>query len=575
MDATPIRDLAVIGNRRTIALVDRVGRILWYCPSRFDRPSLFASLLDPDAGAWQVRGVELEPAERCYIGESAVLKTSMRTDSGEWTFTDWMPIGEHWKPALCRELSPAPTGADIEISPRPNYAQAEPDLSVGGNTIVINGCHYLYSSHTPWVENGTIRYTIAQGESAWFVLADEPLSEVSAGQLAYWREQTLKRWDDLHWQTRYSGIYERKVKDSLRALRLLTFEDNGGILAAGTLGLPEELGGERNYDYRYIWLRDASMIVSALVRAGSEGTEERRYLGFLCESYQRTKGQVPLPPFTTLDGEAAPPTKELPWRGYRGSHPVLMGNGAGQQVQMGGFANVLIAAKLVYNNYDTREHWDVAQGLADYLAQHWQEPDNGIWEEQVKKQYTTSKVISTVALEYIAEHADDPAQARRWREAAQAIRRFVAEHCLTADGAYSAVAGGEAVDVSAALFSSWGYTQADSPEMLATIARLERDYSQDGELYWRHLECFDSRREGAFLAGTLWVAQYWVMRRDFGRAERILEAALEYANDLGLFAEEAHPQSREMLGNFPQTFVHAALIGTVIDLKAARQDQKD
>jgi GH15 family glucan-1,4-alpha-glucosidase len=575
MDATPIRDLAVIGNRRTIALVDRLGRILWYCPGRFDRPSLFAGLLDPDAGVWQVSGVDLEPAERYYIGESAVLKTLVRTPKGEWTFTDWMPLGEHWKPALCRELSPAPTAADVKISPRPDYAQAEPDLSVEGDTVVINGCHHLYASHTPWVEKGSIRYTIAAGESAWFVLADEPLHGVSQAQLTHWREQTLKRWDELHWQTRYSGIYEREVKDSLRALRLLTYEDNGGILASGTLGLPEALGGERNYDYRYIWLRDASMIVSALVRAGSEGTEERRYLGFLCKSYQRTDAKVPLPPFTTLDGEAAPPTKELLWRGYRGSHPVLMGNGAGQQVQIGGFANVLIAAKLIYNNYDTREHWDVAQGLADYLAQHWQEPDNGIWEEQAKRQYTTSKVISAVALDYIAEHADDPAQAKRWRAAAKDIRRFVAEHCITSDGAYAAVAGEEAVDVSAALFPSWGYTQADSPAMQATIARLERDYSHKGELYWRHLEEFDSRREGAFLAGTLWVAQYWVLREDFERAERILQAALEYANDLGLFAEEAQPKGQEMLGNFPQAFVHAALIGTVVDLKAARRNLED
>ncbi len=199
------------------------------------------------------------------------------------------------------------------------------------------------------------------------------------------------------------------------------------------------------------------------------------------------------------------------------------------------------------------------------MSEHWQEPDYGPWEERERRQYTASKVIVACGLDSLADFAESEPQWRRWRAAVGAIRDFVARECLTSEGAYAAVAGGEAVDVSAALFPIWAYTKADSPEMLATMNALERDHAA-GHLYRRHLERFGAK-EGAFLAGTLWVAQYWVMRGDPKRAQAILDAALAGANDLGLFAEELDPESGEMLGNFPQTFVHAAFIGAVVDLR--------
>ncbi len=240
-------------------------------------------------------------------------------------------------------------------------------------------------------------------------------------------------------------------------------------------------------------------------------------------------------------------------------------------MQLDAYGNVLLAAKLIYERFNTREHWGVIERLAEFLCEHWQDDDYGIWEERRKRPYVAGKVLAAVALEYIAEHSRDPAQAARWRAAAAAARVWVAGNALTAAGAYAYVAGEEGVDVTAALYPVWGFCAPDSPEMLATLAALEGKYCQD-HLYWRHLADGD-RREGAFLAGTLWVAQYWVMR-DPPRARVILDAVLAYANDLGLLPEMADPRTREPLGNGPQTFVHAALIGLVVDLAAAEQAQE-
>jgi GH15 family glucan-1,4-alpha-glucosidase len=227
-----------------------------------------------------------------------------------------------------------------------------------------------------------------------------------------------------------------------------------------------------------------------------------------------------------------------------------------------------LAAKLIYARHDTRDHWDTVRAVADFVAEHWREPDYGIWEEHRRQQYTASKVIMSCGLRYIADFADTEAQARRWRGIAAEIAEYVARHCLNSEGAYAAVAGGEAVDVSAALFPIWGFVEADAPEVLATIRALERDHSVD-HLYWRHLEELAPRTEGAFLAGTIWMGQYWIMRGDLERARTVLDAALAYANDLGFFAEEADPGSLRMLGNFPQTFVHAAFIGAAVDYRNA------
>lgn len=582
-DFPEIRDLAVIGDRRTAALVTTDGSIVWYCPGRFDRPSLFASLLDPERGGTWTIEAEKDSAfkTRRYLEDSGVLQTSFQISEGEFQITDWMPVGDNLPHGICRQVSPANSDVMMTLQPAPNYARNKAILRHREQTVEITHqisekekeSFYLYASHPLQISEEVVQIQIPRGEQGWAVLLNKPLDLPIANELDDWLEITIKRWRQITSHIKYYGPYQKEVASSIRALRLLTFEENGGIIAAPTTSLPEVVGGRRNYDYRYVWLRDAGMIVSSLIRAGSDGTEDRRFLDFICR-YDHDYGKLPLLPFLTLSGETAPDIEPLDLKGYKNSKPVRIGNVANKQLQLDAYANVLLAAKLIYSRFDTREHWYLVEKLADFLTDNWREPDNGMWEEQILRQYTSSKVITACGLKFIAEHAQNETQAKRWRSAASDIRDYVAQECINSEGAYAAYAGGEAVDVSAALFPVWNYTAPDTPEMLATMKALERDYSTDN-LYRRNLAQFDSNKEGAFLAGTLWVAQYWIMRRDFEKVTAILNAALKYSNDLGFFAEEADPNTGQMLGNFPQTFVHSALIGAVIDLKAALEEKPE
>ena len=569
-----IRDLAIIGDQRTAAVLTRDATVVWYCPGRFDHPSLLAGLLDPNGGTWRIDLPGARPARRMYLEESGVLETRLRVGLGECAVTDWMTAGPDAPRGLvCRLFAEAPGEARVSLEPRPDYARTASDLVRLEHSVGIgNGGHRLYASHRLIVEGNAVVFTLPQGEAGWAVLSDSALEvPPTRRDLDRWLDVTLGYWRKLAALAAYEGPYKRYVVASLRAIRLLSHEASGGIIAAATTSLPEVPGGPRNWDYRYAWLRDAGMIVSALTRLGGDVTEATRYLDFMCRS-RGSSSKYPMAVFTTLDGEAAPKQEILGLAGFDHSRPVTIGNNAGDQLQLDGFANVLLAAKLLYQRTDHRPHWDAVEEIAEFLVEHWREPDHGIWEEEGRCQYTANKVIVACALASVAEFSDDAPQAKRWRAVVGEIRAFISENCLTKEGAYAAVAGGQAVDVAAALFPAWGYIEAGAPEMRATIATLERDHSWNGLLYWRHLECADARSEGTFLAGAFWVAQYWVLQGDLERAGRILDAGLGYANDLGLFAEEADPREEHtcrMLGNFPQSFVHAAFIGAVIDLKHA------
>ena len=576
-----IEDLAIIGDRRTAALVDKHGRVVWYCPEQFDAPTLFASLLDAEKGGhWALSpadAAKLSFTERRYLEQSGVLTTTLSVTGGAqgpWQITDFMPLGDGLPRGLCRRFSLAPASITFTLRAAPNYARdtAKPHTVDGGVCITKNS--YLYASAALSIDGAEVRFTLPQGEAGWAFLSNEPLAQPSSDEVDGWLETTLVSWRKIGSHSAYEGPYQREVNDSLRALRLLTFDDEGGagggIIAAATSSLPEVLGGERNYDYRYVWLRDAGMGVRALLHEDSDGAEGKRFLNFIATCAPKLPDK-PMPPFFTVAGHVAPGEFALELSGYKNSRPVNIGNGANKQLQLDGYGDVLLAACLVYERcYEADQkrenlpHWDTMRGVADFLAGAWREPDYGIWEEREKKQYTVGKVLTACSLEAMARFAPED-DAARWRSVSREIRDYVAQHCLTPDGAYAAVVGGEAVDVSAALFPVWGYAEADTPEMVATVKAIEQLSS--GPLYHRHLERFDSAKEGTFLAATLWVAHYWVLRRDFVRARSILDAVLGYANDLGLWSEEADRQTGQALGNFPQTITHSAFISAVLDLR--------
>lgn len=568
---TPLHELALIGDRRTCALLDKQGNIVWYCPKRFDHPSFFAHLLDPEkGGAWMLEAEGLVFEKRAYLEDSALLQTQLSGEKGKLLLEDWMPLSARFY-GICRKLSASPVPYTMRIRHRPNYARQTPVLEQKGEKhATLEYDFHLYASHSLMVEEASISCQVPAGQEAWFILAEKALDQPGE-MLEEVRELSLKNWRRVASHITYKGPYEEEVRKSLRLLRMLTYAANGGIIAAATTSLPEVISGERNYDYRYVWLRDAAMIVSALARAGSDGEEERKFLSFMCSAMHRIP--KPVVPMLTLDMQPAGALQTLNLKGYKNSTPVQYGNGASEQLQLDANSNVLIAAKVIYNHYNIREHWETVQLMANFLVEHWQQKDHGMWEETPKHHYTSSKVIASISLQYIAEHSQDAEEKQRWQHTSSQIRKWVDDNCLTSEGAYAAYAGSQVVDVSAVLFPLWGYIDADTNAMLKTIEQLEKNNCQNN-LYRRQLLAFDSKKEGAFLAGTLWVAQYWVMRRNWNKVETILGAALRFMNDVGIMPEEGDPNTGEWLGNLPQTFVHASLIGAVIDYKEARYGSK-
>lgn len=557
----PIRDLGVVGDRRTAALVTRAGSVVWYCPERFDAPSLLAGLIDPERGGeWRVEG-DVTPLGRAYLGDSGVLETRVRTGSADVTLVDFMPYGPDLPRGVCR-LVRGSGGATLLLRAAPDFARRPPLLSHDGEAVQIDAHRWLSASHPLHIEGDTVRLSVPAGASGWAFLGDGPPDRANPEA---WLDATLTAWRGVASETVYSGPYEEVVRDSLRALRLLTYEETGSVISAATTSLPEVVGGKRNYDYRYVWFRDSGMIVRALSRLspGSEGTLGRGFMDFVCRYASGRDLTQPLPPLATVAAGDAPDVEELPLAGYRQSRPVRIGNAAVSQVQLDVYGNILLASADLYGPAELEEHWPVLEPVADYLCAHWGDPDNGIWEEEEVLPYLSGKVLGAVSLERLADLHPNPATGERWKKVAGEMRAWISAHGLTSEGAFAAVAGRDEVDVVAALYPAWGYCAPGAPEMRATLRVLERDHHAGG-LYWRTLQ-EQGTGEGAFLAGTLWVALYWTMV-DSSRAREILDTVLGYTNDLGLIAEEADPATGALLGNFPQTFVHSALLGVIGEL---------
>jgi GH15 family glucan-1,4-alpha-glucosidase len=380
-----------------------------------------------------------------------------------------------------------------------------------------------------------------------------------------WKQATLERWHELARTTTYEGPCAARVNAALRQLRLLVFEPTGAIVAAPTGGLPEVIGGQRNYDYRYSWLRDTAMIVRALLRSAARSSEAEHFLNFVARSREHARNP-PLDAVVTVDARPVPEESNPPLVGYEGSAPVRIGNRAGSQLQLDALGNFLIAAGLIYRERGRRPHWEVTQAIADFVASRWREPDSGIWESPTRRPYTSSKVFAACGLQAVAPFAD-VRRGARYQETADEIRGYVMGRCLTAEGAFATFEGAHGVDISAALFPIWSFCAPDAPQMQATVRALQRDYERD-RLLRRDDRTPQSGREGAFLPGTFWMAHYWACRGDADQARAYIDAGLAQANDLGLLPEEVDWQSGRALGNIPLGMTHASFLNAVADLAA-------
>lgn len=568
------RDLALIGDKKTCALIDKEGSVVWYCLWRFDQPSLFSLLVDQKGGFWSVEAERKQFKGRQFKGDSAVLLSEFAVDRGSFTATDFMPFSSEIS-GICRMFSPAPVSLKSRLFLKPDYGRSAAKLKKGsdGNTVHCSAFEfYIKASHPLIIHDQTVELNIPEGETGWCVLVDDKraLPVVSFENLQKALADTEEKWHAIMSNISYEGPYKEQLYQSYKAIQLLTHEHSGGILAAATTSLPEVIGGDRNYDYRYIWLRDTAMDVSALVRASSKGNEAERFLDFLCTGRNTNKKSL-FVPFYDLDNKPAPPETLLPGTGYRGSRPIRIGNGAFDQLQLDGQGNVLLAAKQVYQTNQKKPHWETIVSTANYLVKNWNKKDHGIWEEHQMEHYTSSKVLAAKGLEFLAEFAENEQQKDAWLAAATEIRKFVSENCMTSDGAYAVYAGAESVDVTAALYPVWWFDEPDSPAMKQTIKRIEEEYTA-GDLYRRHLVMSDSNKEGVFLAACLWMAQYYLTVKDTRRAKTIIDGVLHFATDLGFLPEEGDVKTGESLGNIPQTFVHASLIGAILDYKNATED---
>lgn len=495
-----IKDLALIGDKKTCSVVDKDGTIVWYCLWRFDQPSLLSLLIDEEGGFWSVEAEGKKFEDRQYNDDTAILVTRYAVDGGGFSVTDFMPMFCSIT-GICRMVSPAPVAVKTRLFIKPDYGRSSCSLTITNDcktAICRKNEFYIKSSHSLTVHDNTVEITIPPGEGGWVALVDDKrsLPSVTTEGLQYALHRTKEKWKSIMNNISYDGPFKEQVYQSYKAIQLVTHEYSGGILAAGTTSLPEQIGGERNYDYRYIWLRDTAMVTSALVRAGSKGNEAERFLDFLCTGRNTNKKNL-FVPFYDLDAKTAPDVTFIPGSGYKCSTPLRIGNGAFEQLQLDAQGNVLLAAKQVYNTTDKKPHWETIVRTADYLVSHWHKKDHGIWEEGLQEHFTSSKVLVAKSLEFLAEHAEDDKQRQRWLHAAKEIREFIHKHCMTSDGAYAVFAGSEEVDVTAALYPVWWFDEPGSAAMKQTIKRIEAEY-KEGDLYHRRLEETESKKKGCF-----------------------------------------------------------------------------
>lgn len=567
MKQPDIASLGLISDRHACALLDNDGTISWYCPKAFDQPAIFSSLIDDERGGyWDIQCDAKKFASREFTDRSSVLHTTFDVGGLSFTLTDFMPIGASFK-GICRKSSAAPVTMTGKIYMRGDYGLASiQSIQHSKNCIELKGLNqWIHCSHEIQINGDTIVYSFPADEEGWAALIDSQQFEHTDFDNAL--QTTLQAWQEIEKHIDYKGLFEKEVCNSLRALQQLVYEPTGGIVAAPTLGLPEVIGGKRNYDYRYVWMRDAALVTSSLVGLKTDGKVERDFLSFIAGAMRKNE-QTHVSCFYGIDQSIKTDARELPLKGYQDSRPVLAGNTAADQFQLDAESSILLACGAIYGKLNEKLEWDVVETIADYICKNWERKDNGIWEEEQVQHYTSSKALAARALEVMAPYQPDAERAQRWLYNAGLIRDFIKTNCMTAGGAYAVHAGSENVDIACALFVPFGFVEPNDTAMIKTIEAIESSYAE-GHLYRRHLMEFDSAQEGVFLAASCWMAHHYALAGNLTKSEAILKAVQGCANDLGYFSEEMDVKTHTMLGNFPQTFVHSSFICAVNGLQQA------
>jgi GH15 family glucan-1,4-alpha-glucosidase len=609
MASSPIADYALLSDRHSAALVSRDGSVDWLCFPRFDSPSLFAALLDPDAGAdagrWSIHPTSRHTASRGYVADTMVLQTRFHAAAGTVTVTDALATGGNTDPhtlgaaaphLLIRSITCTDGAVEVavEYRPRPEYGLVTPLLAGCDGGVAGRGGPSTSRLSSPvelTIEAGTATGTLAlrAGQTIRFALHWAPLSgppprafgqaEIAAAldaTVAAWRS-----WSAAH--QAYQGPWRDLVHHSGRVLHALSYQPTGAIVAAATSSLPETVGGERNWDYRYTWIRDAAFTMDALWVAACPD-EAAEFFTFMTTAAATPRPGRRLQIMYGVGGEHDLTERELGHlAGWCHSRPVRVGNGAWTQTQLDVYGELLATAARFADQLDTTDGTlrGFLRSLADTAAELWREPDHGIWEIRGQpRHFLYSKLMCWAALDRALTLADrlaaDESRADGWRRARDEIRDAIEQQGWSERvGAYTQALGSDALDASALMLPIVGFAPTDHPRVLATIdAVADRLTDHRGLVHRYHTgPGVDGLTgdEGAFLLCTFWLAHAQALAGQVQAARETFLRAAGYANDVGLLAEEVDPATGALLGNFPQAFSHIGLVNAVWAISRAEQ----
>jgi len=591
--AARIEDYALLGDCHSAALVSREGSIDWLCLPRFDSGACFAALLgDADHGRWAITPRGGFAAGRRYLPGTMVLETEFRTATGVCRLIDCLVV-QDLHPTLVRRVEGVEGHVELglELVIRFDYGSIVPwvrrladgslQATAGPDTLVLHAPVPLHGEDLRTRGD----FSIAAGQRLDFSLVwhpthdGHPPPEAPAVGLA----RTIAWWQAWSARGSYRGKWQGLVERSLLTLKALTYAPSGGIVAAPTTSLPEEIGGVRNWDYRYCWLRDATFTLYALLTCGYR-EEAKRWREWLVRAVAGTPSQVHI--MYGICGERRLTEVELGWLpGYEGSRPVRIGNAAHRQRQLDVFGEVMDTLHLARRSglEFNEDSWRVQRAMLEYLEGAWREPDEGIWEVRgPSRHFTHSKVMAWVAFDRgikAVQGFGRPGPLRRW----QALRREIHEEVCTRGydrtlGSFVQSYGSQQLDAALLMMSLVGFLPANDPRIVGTVAQIERTLLHDGLVRRYAPELTNDGLpggEGVFLACSFWLVDNYVLLGRRAAAERLFARLCGLCNDVGLLAEEYDPRAQRLLGNFPQALSHIALVNTAANLSRAHAPADD
>lgn len=593
MTQPSISDYGVIGDLHTAALVGPHGGIDWCCAPCFDSPSIFGALLDETkGGTWRIAPIGAATTEQRYLPGTNILVTTFRLSAGGVVeVTDLMPVGParvHGTEVFRRiQCSRGAVEVGVTFEPRFDYAQRPTQLHQRAAGVLATDADndvatVASSTDVKWElqdARAVAHLTLGTGDRSWFVLRfdDDEVHPVESYRPQEKLDASARWWDEWSSRLRYEGPYRQAVERSALALKLCCFEPTGAVVAAPTTSLPGGVGGGRNWDYRYSWLRDAAFVLYALDRLGYD-TEANAFVQFLKRTSRRATPRH-LQIMFGIDGRRDLPEQVLEHlAGYRGNFPVRIGNGAYGQFQLDVYGELLETAHQWRKRHPMSEGaWKVFRGLVDWTADHWREPDHSIWEPRLEpRHYVFSKVMAWVALNRGARIASElhlAGDVERWRKEAATLHAEVLDQGWDPERqTFIQAYGAPHLDASALVIPKVGFLPRRDPRVKSTLAAVRKELATSCEdLIYRYRSADGLEgTEGAFVICSCWVVGNLALTGEHAEAERLFRLLLKRGGPLGLFAEEIDPATGEHLGNYPQALSHAAIIQTAYLLERLR-----